>query len=210
MTSSLLARLWTAASDALSRLRATLLPLDVLTAKERRGVRACLRALEVFCRRLALTEALSLVDCGPARSPLRAAIQSTAPNVRAPSRNRPPRLRLWPRAKRMPVRITLLGPPTLVREIWRERARSALIARLARGRLRRKPAHIRLADRLDALERFLDAPRAGIRRLARKLRLSPKLAMQIALCKQPPSPHLAPERTQECYDLLWPLVLNSS
>jgi hypothetical protein len=76
---------------------------------------------------------------------------------------------------------------------------NALIARLKLAR----------ADRIEALQRFLEAPLAAVRRLARKLRQAPKLAFKIAARRVPPSPHLSPDHIDECGNLLWP-ALNSS
>lgn len=214
MTSSPLARLWSHAIAALSRLRGSLFPLYTLLAKELRDLRANLRALEAFCRRLALMEALEIksavMERGSSDPRLGAPLGGSGLKTRAPIRQHHPILRLWPRSTPMPVRVTLLGPPTSVREIWREQKRTALAAQLARVRWKRKPAHLKLADRIDALQRFLDAPRAAIRRLARKLHLTPKLAYQIAARRAPSSPYLSPDHIDECDGLIWPRVLNTS
>jgi hypothetical protein len=205
---SSLARLWSHAADALSRLRATLMPLDTLLAKELRHLRTTLRALELFCRRLALTEAL--LDRG-------SSLSAEARRAKAEGKARGPRkpcLRLWPRPPRIRARIRLLGPPTLVREIWRERERAALVAQLARARQQHKPTHLRIADRIDALQRFLDSPCAGVRRLARKLRAIPKLAFKLAAkltaLRPPTSPFLAEDRISESSNLCWASVHDSS
>jgi hypothetical protein len=215
MSPSPLASLWSHATNALSRLRANLMRLDTLLPKELRDLRTSLRALEAFCRRLALTEALALGDTH-ARRPLAEPGRTGAvchPKARGPSK-RQPRLRLWPAPPRVRPRIRLLGPPTSVREIWRDQKRDALIARLARARARRKPAHLRIADRIDALQRFLDAPLAGVRRLARKLRTIPKLAFRIAVkltaLRPPTSPYLADDRVRESSELCWAAVHDSS
>jgi hypothetical protein len=73
-----------------------------------------------------------------------------------------------------------LGPPTFVAEIWRDRRRDALIARLKAARGRRRQPHIVLADRLDAIDSILQAPMRAARRLARKLAQAPRLAMTLA------------------------------
>jgi hypothetical protein len=227
MTSAL-ASLWSHALSALSRLRATLLPLDTLLAAELRDLRTSLRAFEAFCRRLALTEAIyldrALLDRGSSLSAQARRAKAEDPhrsagagvgNARLKTRGpRKPRLRLWPRASRRRPRVVLLGPPTSMREIWRDQERAALIARLAQARARRKPAHLRVADRIDALQRFLDAPLAGIRRLARRLRLIPKLAFRIAAkltaLRPPSSPYLADDRARESGDVCWAAVHDSS
>jgi hypothetical protein len=214
MSQSPLASLWFHATNALSRLRAALMPLDTLLAKELRDLRTSLRALEAFCRRLALTEALPLarLDRGPP-GPHSQRHANAGLKARAPSKSQPS-LRLWPRPKPMRARIRLLGPPTSLREIWREQKRAALVAQLKRARAHRKPAHLRIADRIDALQRFLDAPRAAIRRLARKLRLIPKLAFHIAVkltaLRAPSSPFLADDRVHESGALCWAAVNDSS
>jgi hypothetical protein len=209
MSQSPLSSLWSYVTGALTRLRASLMPLDTLLAKELRDLRTSLRALEAFCRRLALTEALRL-DRGSS-DPHRRDGGNARLKTRGP---RKPRLRLWPAPKRHRARIVVLGPPTSMREIWRNQKRDALIARLKRARMHRKPAHLRVADRIDALQRFLDAPRAAIARLARKLRAIPKLAFRIAAkltsLRPPSSPFLAEDRVRESGDLCWTAVHDSS
>jgi hypothetical protein len=219
MPTSPLAHLWTHVTAALSRLRASIGLLHTLVAKERRALRTSLRALEVFCRRLAIAEALRLragdthafLTAGSQRTPQGNACMSPAsasPPVKRAKRR--PCLRLWPRPQRSPVRITLLGPPTSLREIWRDQKRAALIAQLAGARQRRKPAHLRLADRIDALQRFLDAPGPALRRLARKLARTPKLGFAIAARRAPDSPFLAPDEANTCERLCWAALLDSS
>lgn len=218
MSSSLI-RLWSHAINALSRLRATILPLATLLNKERRTLRANLSALEAFCRRLVLTQAI-LDHASNARAKLKLSFggawsdaHSSMVHQRASLTTpgpKKPTLRFWPRARRGRARVRLLGPPTSLKEIWRAQHRDALIARLKRARLNAKPAHLRLADRIDALQRLLDAPRAALRRLARKLRLAPKLAHIIAARRAPLSPFLPPDAVRECESLCWSVVLNSS
>lgn len=221
MSQSFLACLWSHAAQALSNLRSSLMRLDTLLAKERRELRTWLRALELFCRRLALTEALALSDpsmsAGVRRAKGEGPHRKTGKNAGLKarrSRERLPRLRLWPTPSRTRPRIRLLGPPTSMCEIWRDQKRDALIARLKLARGRRKPAHLRLADRIDALQRFLDAPAAGVRRLARRLAAIPKLAFRLAVkltARRPPSsPFLAEDRFSESGDLLWARVHDSS
>lgn len=186
--------------------------LDTLLAKEQRELRTWLRALELFCRRIALTEALAMkgahLDRGS--SGPHAPLKTRGPR----RRERQPGLRLWPTPPSKRPRIILLGPPTSMREIWRDQERNALIARLKQTRLRRKPAHLRLADRIDALQRFLDAPSAGVRRLARKLATVPNFAFRIAgklLALRPPSsPFLAEDLVRESSQLCWAAVYDSS
>lgn len=190
MSSSLLTQLWSNVRAALSRLRATLAPLDTLTSKERRDLRTWLRALETFARRVVLLEALSLdrLDRGFSLSAeaRRAKGEGASARKARIQRKRRPTLRLWPRPKPPRARIRLLGPPTLVRDIWREQHRATLIARLQSARGNRRPAHVRLADRIDALENLLAAPMRAARRLARKLTRS--LALKLAMLRQAPVP----------------------
>lgn len=202
--SSLLTRLWSHAKHALSRLRATLPRLDTLLASERRHLRTSLRALEALCRRLAITEAVRL-DRGSSDPHSSSAGVFAGLKIRGP---RTPTLRFWPRAKRTPVRIRLLGRPTAYKEMWRGQHRDALIARLRTARA--KPAHLRLADRIDALQRFLDAPRATLRRLARKLRLQPKIVYVITARRAPCSRELSLEIVREAEALCWTAIRDTS
>lgn len=201
-----LARLWSHAHAALTALCAALLPLDMLSAGERRDLSGWLRALEAFCRRLALTEALAL-----ARRAWPSAVRAAPRTVRAARNpNRRPALRLWPEAKRPSARIRVLGAATSVAEIDAARKHAALAAQLASARSRHKPAHKRLADRIEALQRFLDTPNRALRALARKLRQTPKLAFHLSAVRAPASPFLSSECVQECETLCCTAVLNSS
>ncbi|MGE0184831.1 MAG: hypothetical protein AB7Q23_03450 [Hyphomonadaceae bacterium] len=179
MSQSLLSRFWPALRLALTLLRATLAPLDTLDRRERANVRAWLRALEGLARKAVLiaARAVTLGDA-PARP---------RPNTATPAAPRAgkrlPRLRLWPKPRRGRARVRQIGPPLLVREIWRERARAARAAQLAKARLERKPFHIRFADRLDALERLIENPAPAARRLARKLAQAPKIALKIVAAR---------------------------
>jgi len=180
MSCDLLSRFWPALAAALMLLRTHLPRLDTLTPSEGRGFRAWLRALETLARRAVLIEAVALKPA--AAAPKRSAKTPEPKPARAPS-PRKPRLRLWP-APRFRARVRLLGPPTSMREIWRENRRAALIARLKAGRCKRKPAHLRFADRLDALERLIAAPGAAARRLARKLASTRSPAVAITIARQ--------------------------
>jgi hypothetical protein len=179
MSLELLSRLWSNAREALTRLRASLPRLDTLDRKERRDLRRWITALEAFVRRIVLLEALSLDGSRLDREPpgSHARREARAPNSK---HKRPPRLRLWPHPKITGPRIRQLGPPVLVRDIWREQRRAALVARLAAARGRRRKPHIILADRIDALESILAAPMRAARRLARKLAQLPRLALKLA------------------------------
>ena len=181
MSQSLLSRFWPALRLALTLLRTTLAPLDTLDRRERANVRAWLRALEVLARKAVLiaARALTLGDARPRPRPRPHTTAPAAPRAGKP----PPRLRLWPKLRRGRARVRQIGPPLLVREIWRERARAALAAQLAKARLERKPFHVRFADRLDALERLIENPAPAARRLARKLAHAPKIAAKIVAAR---------------------------
>jgi len=192
-TPPLLTRLWPALAAALMALRAALAPLMTLRRRERGEVCAALRAMEALARKAVLIEARELAPKlaqAKPRPPRAAALVARA------SRPRLPRVRLWPKL-RLHARVRVLGPPTSVREIWRARQRAALIARLEAGRGKRKPAYLRLADRLDALERLIGAHAAAARRLARKLVIAPALASAIAAAPQAHAAHIEPDLVHE-------------
>lgn len=186
MSLPLLSRLWSHARDALTRLRSSLLPFDVLDRNERRDLGRWLTAFEAFVRRVVLLEAMNLAPATLDREPSGSHSQrhtNAGLKARTP---RKPRLRLWPRAKITGPRIRQLGPPMLVREVWREQHRAALIARLAAARGRRRKPNAILADRIDALEAVLAAPLRAARRLARKLAQTPRLAVKLAFARSRP------------------------
>ncbi|WP_395645521.1 hypothetical protein [Terricaulis sp.] len=201
-SSSPLARLWLCARTAITALCASLLPLDTLTEAERRRLRGWLRALEAFCRRVALTEALQQRCAAP--SPAR---QPTKPTAAAKRR---PAFRLWPRFKAAGARIRRLGGPLSIAEIVAERRRTALAARLAAARSRHKPAHLRLADRIEALQRFLDAPARAIAGFARKLRHAPALARVIVAARAPACPFLSEDDVDACITISQTAATNTS
>jgi hypothetical protein len=209
MSLQLLSRLWSNAREALTRLRASLLPLDTLDRKERRDLRRWIAALEAFVRRIVLLEALSLDVSRLERAPPGSHARREA---RAPTskRKRPPRLRLWPQPKRTGPRIRQLGPPVLVRDIWREQRRAALIARLAAARGQRRKPYIILAARIDALDSILAAPMRAARRLARKLAQLPRLALKLALAVTRPVPGINDAIPHEAHSAAVELALNSS
>ena len=211
MSLELISRLWSNARQALTRLRASLPRLDTLDRKERRDLRRWIAALEAFVRRIVLLEALSLDVSRLDREPWGSHARREA---RAPTskHKRPPRLRLWPQTRRTGPRVRQLGPPVLVRDIWRERRRDALIARLKAARGRRRKPHIILADRMDALESILDAPMRAARRLARKLAQLPRLAMKLAFTPTRPVPGMDDAIPHEAHNaVVGPaLALNSS
>ncbi len=186
-----LTRLWTAARAMFARLRAAvgeaaaIAAREALSVDERIAIRAWLRPLEAMVRKVVLIEAIALARAPahgpPAPSPARAAggrRSAGGPNRAA--------FRLWPR---QPVntgpRIRSLGPIVLVRDIFREQASLARARHMARIRALRTPIQARLAGRIAALDRIIAKPLAHVRRLARKLRVLPKLALKLA-CKTPP------------------------
>jgi hypothetical protein len=212
MSLPLLSRLWSHAREVLTRLRATLMPLDTLDKKERRALSQWLAALESFARRIVLLEAYAVLDREPSGSHshrrITAGLKARSPRTS----KRAPCLRLWPSPKHTGPRIRLLGPPTSVREIWRDQHRAGLIASLAIARTRRRPPHKRLADRIDALESLISAPRRAARRLAHKLAQTPKLALKLACAITRPGPHLDETLLHQAHNAVWPgaRALNSS
>ncbi|WP_395646028.1 hypothetical protein [Terricaulis sp.] len=183
-----LARLWAHAQHALTALCASLVPLDTFSGGERRRLRGWLRALEAFCRRLALCQAFALM---PSLKP--AAARAGQKPATQPQRRRRASLRLWSRCKRPQARIRLLGAPTSVREIEAAQRRAALIARLRNGRAQRKSDCVRIAERIEALQLFLAAPAAAVRRFAHKLKLAPEVAVAVVSRRAPACPYLAPD-----------------
>jgi hypothetical protein len=179
MSLQLLSRLWLNAREVLTRLRSSIGRLDVLDRKESRDLRSWIAGIEAYVRRIVLLEALHLdrLDRGSSDPHVLGANKNARLKTRGP---RKPRLRLWPRPKRTGPRIRQLGPPVLVRDVWREQRRAALIARLAAARTRRRAPHVILADRIDALDAILAAPMRAARRLARKLAKLPRLALKLA------------------------------
>jgi hypothetical protein len=204
MSDTLITRLWSSFRDALTRLRATLQPLHTQTRKERADLRRALAQLEDFVRRVVLLEAMTLRPGFSDREP-----SGSHPRwkTRGP---RKPTLRLWPRQKRGAPRIRQLGPPTLVRDIWRDQHRAALIARLKTAR--RRPITTRLADRIDALENILAAPLRAAKRLARKLARLPLLALKLVMARLTAARGIDPALYGELQDTLFPpaFALNSS
>lgn len=202
--SHLITRLWSSFRVALTLLRASIAPLATLDRKERRALHRWLVSLEVYGRRVVLLEALRLGRL-EAASPA----SHARPKTRGP---RTPRLRLWPRATRPRARIRLLGPPTSLREIWREQHRATLIARLRAARAYSRARHLILADRIDALESIITAPTRAARRLARKLVRLPSLALKLVMARLTFVRGVAPALYDELQDALFPpaLALNSS
>ncbi|HYD87259.1 MAG TPA: hypothetical protein VEA80_07280 [Vitreimonas sp.] len=162
-------------------------------AKTLARVRAWLRPLEAVVRKIVLVEAAALArTLAPQPEPRLTSPTRFAPKTPYPQpRPHRGRFRLWPRSGPRP-RIRLLGPPTHVREIWREQIREAQVRQLALVRFMRPPEPVLLAGRIEALARVLHKPLPAIRRLARKLRRSPRLAYALAVTRWPRSPHADP------------------
>jgi hypothetical protein len=200
----LITRLWSSFREALTRLRATLQPLHTQDRKERRDLRRTLAGLEAFARRVVLLEAMAPKRKGWDREPPGSLAR------KARSQKRQPTLRLWPRQKRGAPRIRQLGPPALVRDIWRDQHRAALIARLKTAR--RRPITTRLADRIDALENILTAPLRAAKCLARKLARLPSLALNLVMARFTTARGIDPALYSELQDALFPdtFALNSS
>jgi hypothetical protein len=151
-----------------------------IAKEELRRIRAWLAPVIAMARKVVLIEALALAREAMALAPKRAAKRQTKRSLQ-----RTPNLRLWPKPKRTGPRIRQLGPPVLVRDIWRENARAAAAERLRLARLNRAPPLAALTRRIHALARLMDDPTNAIRRLARKLRASPKTAIALGAKRMP-------------------------
>jgi len=171
MTSNL-PNLWAALRLMFSRMESAIGPF--IAKHEVARIRAYLAPLIAMARKIVLLEALDLLQG--------AEILTAGRKVKAPAKRaskRLPSIRLWPKPKQGGPRVRQLGPPLLVRDIWREQAHTAAALHLKKVRfLRATPAN-RLAARIMALKRLMDHPTAAIRRLARKLRDKRKLAVAL-------------------------------
>jgi hypothetical protein len=179
-------QLWAAAHTAFARLRAAfgdasaIAALDPLTRALRRELLAWLAPLEALVRKLILIEAATFSGVAPLSTrkppPRRAHSAPRAPECGAPGHWRapfhmpiPPEVHRCVPEDRAP-RIRLLGPPTLVREIWRAQGPSAPPASpRQRSTFDPEISSWRLARRVEALRRALDNPKPHARRLARRL-----------------------------------------
>jgi hypothetical protein len=144
--------------------------------KEQGEIRRWLNPLLAMIRRLVLIEAIALARAAPA--PRRPVLQQQKPAPRAKP-GAAWSLRLWPKPRRTGPRLRQLGPPLLVRDIWRERAREAAAAQLNRVRFMRPAPQAQFARRLAALAAILERPLAAARRLAKKLRPTPRFALKL-------------------------------
>ena len=152
--------------------------------KERSEIRSWLHPLIALVRRLILIEAIALARATPAAKGGTADFQ-VRPRGKAALTSRSHALRLWPQTKHTGPRARQLGPPVLVRDIWRDNARAAAAQHLRMVRFMRPPPGVQLARRIEALTRILDRPLSAARRLARKLRAFPKLALKLIARKLP-------------------------
>ncbi|MBC7770395.1 MAG: hypothetical protein H7124_16570 [Phycisphaerales bacterium] len=188
-----ISRLWSAARAMFERMGAAIGAAASIALRERLApeelqlMRGFLRPLELLVRQTVFIEAAALVLARHQRLPRLGEIKRLPKPLFAHMPAPPPRqserrpsLRLWPQRAPPPARIRQLGPPVLVREIYLERAREAQSRRLNMVRFMRPPEPLRIARRIEALTRILEKPLAAARRLARKLRIQPKLAIKLA------------------------------
>ncbi|HYD73783.1 MAG TPA: hypothetical protein VEF55_11645, partial [Candidatus Binatia bacterium] len=179
------AKLWSAAKAMFERMRAAigdaaaLARRDWIGPKEQREIRAWLGPIIAMARKIVFIEAAALPRCAPPPAAKRAATRAKSPRPRTIS------IRLWPQQKRIGPRARQLGPPVLVRDIWRDRAREAAARHLAMVRFMRPTPHLQLSRRIEALARLIARPLAAARRLARKLRLMPRIAIKIGAALLP-------------------------
>ncbi|GIK47749.1 MAG: hypothetical protein BroJett013_04460 [Alphaproteobacteria bacterium] len=199
-----IADLWRAARALYERMRTALGAPEAIARRREiepealAAMRAWLRPLEALVRKLILIEAAALARRPEPPRPQQAKrppLKHYGPAPQAPypqPRERNARFRLWPRRKPHPARIRRLGPPLLVRDIYRERFREAQADRLNMVRFMRAPEPQRIAGRIAALARVIAKPARAIRLLARKLRASPRFAYTLAAARWPRSPHADP------------------
>jgi hypothetical protein len=162
---------------------------QMLARWARRAVELRLRALETLLMQLLLIEAAKFESQRGPGAPAALPRGETEDARPAPAAD-PARAETWrvrfmlcippdpetrPDPNRGP-RIRSLGQPFLVRDIFAERAKQAMLARMARMRAVRGATHEReraraekLARRFEALRRALEDPSPRIRQLKRKL-----------------------------------------
>jgi hypothetical protein len=184
MTTSI-TKLWTAARAMFERVRgAADIVARALSRHDIEHMRARLRPLEALVRKIVLIEAMAL-----AREPARVTHPRLTHRTSTTPRPRAYALRLWPRTPPPPARIRQIGPPLLVRDIFHDHARAAMMRRLNMARAKRPTEAAHIARRISALERLFAKPIAAVRRLARKLNAAPNLALTLAAKSWPRSPH---------------------
>jgi hypothetical protein len=180
---------WTAARAMFARMSravgeaAALADRAWIGPKEKSEVRSWINPLIALVRKLVLIEAIALARA-PA-SKVRTADLPVRPRGKAALKSRNYTLRLWPKPKRTGPRARQLGPPVLVRDIWRDNARASAAHHLKKVRFMRPPPGVQFARRIEALTRILDRPLNAARRLANKLRAIPKLALKLIARKLP-------------------------
>lgn len=183
-------RTWLA--DALHDFLSPIEVANTLARKARNAVRRRLALLESLLMKLLLIEASRVSVPPPCRRQKPAGKTPAAREFTPEDPTNPAtwRVRFTPRIPPSPQqqrqrarqyaaaagpRIRDLGPPLLVRDIWRDNARRALIARLkpkadaAASHARAQAKALKLAHRWEALRRVLADPRRAIAALARKL-----------------------------------------
>lgn len=165
--------------------------------RESKRIRAWLAPVVAMARKVVLIEALALAR-GAVLAPRLPRSARIAPKQ---ARERKPGIRLWPKPKRSRARIRQLGPPVLVRDIWRDQAREAQARHMANMRAMRLAPGATFARRFDALARLIREPQRAIRALARKLRIDRKFALVLA-AKRTPRTQLFQNAT---YDGVWEL-----
>lgn len=210
-----IADLWRAARALYERMRTALGAPEAIARRREiepealAAMRAWLRPLEALVRKLILIEAAALARRPEPPRPQQAKrppLVHYGPAPQAPypqPRERNARFRLWPRRKPHPARIRQLGPPLLVRDIYRERFREAQADRLNMVRFMRAPEPQRIAGRIAALERVLAKPLVAARRLARKLRTAPRLVLRLAVARWPRSPYADADAQATADRCLW-------
>jgi hypothetical protein len=178
-------KLWSAAQDMFERMRAAIGDVASRTwigPRERRDIHAWLAPLIAMARKIVFIEAAALARSTQSLAPF-AVTRASKPHKRSAA------IRLWPKAVPPRARVRQLGPPILVRDIWRDQAHAAAAQHLNKVRLMRPPAQVMLTRRIEALARLIAKPLAAARRLARKLRLTPRIARRIG-AKRLPRTHL--------------------
>jgi hypothetical protein len=183
-------RTWLA--DALHDFLSPIEVANTLARKARNAVRRRLALLESLLMKLLLIEASRVSVPPPCRRQKPAGKTPAAREFTPEDPTNPAtwRVRFTPRIPPSPQqqrqrarqyaaaagpRIRDLGPPILVRDIWRDNARRALIARLtpklaaASAPARALAKARKLARRFEALRRAIASPAAAIAALARKL-----------------------------------------
>ncbi|HYD71798.1 MAG TPA: hypothetical protein VEF55_01575, partial [Candidatus Binatia bacterium] len=151
---------WTAARAMFARMAravgeaAALADRAWIGPKEKREIRSWLHPLIAVVRRLVLLEAIALAKSAPLDRASSDAHRQRHANGGLKARDpRTPSIRLWPQSKRTGPRVRQLGPPILVRDIWRDNARAAAAYHLKKVRFMRPPPGVQLARRIEALAR---------------------------------------------------------